>query len=216
MTEKVQIGDATLYHGDCDEILGAIEFDCIVSDPPYGIDFTQRTTGEKITGDDKPFDPHHLLEKPCFLWGGDHYATRLPDSGSYHVWIKRAVEVAAPKSYSDVEIAWCSETNNSKAIRLISDGCIRQGKEFGHRRVHPSQKPQEVMEWSLSFIPEGIVCDPYMGSGSTGVACANMSRKFIGIEIEKKYFDIACERIEAAQSQGQLFSPDTVQTGRTK
>lgn len=188
------------------EILPTLEkVDAVVTDPPYGIDFTQRTTGEKIIGDDKPFDPAHLLDKPCFLWGANHYTHALPKSGSFHVWIKRAVEIAAPKTYSDIEFAWCSETTNSKAIRLISDGCIRQGKEFGHRRVHPSQKPQEVMEWSLSLIVGVIVCDPYMGSGSTGIACASMGRKFIGIEIERKYFDIACERIKRAYDQPRLF-----------
>jgi site-specific DNA-methyltransferase (adenine-specific) len=205
--ETVTIQDATLYFGDCLDILPSLDLQgvSIVSDPPYGIDFTQRTTGAKITGDDKPFDPAHLLSRPCFLWGANHYTHRLPDLGSFHVWIKRAVEVAAPKSYSDVEMAWCSETKSSNAIRLISDGCIRQGKEFGHRRVHPSQKPQEVMEWSMTFVPDDTICDPYMGSGSTGVACANTGRKFIGIEIEREYFDISCQRIEAAYAQGTLF-----------
>jgi site-specific DNA-methyltransferase (adenine-specific) len=207
VSEKVVIGGAELYHGDCLEILPTLpKVDAVVTDPPYGIDFTQRTTGAKIIGDDKAFDPAHLLGWPCFLWGANHYTHALPKSGSFHVWIKRAVEVASPKSYSDIEIAWCSETNNSKAIRLISDGCIRQGKEFGHVRVHPSQKPQEVMEWSLSFMPFSVVCDPYMGSGSTGIACVTGGRKFIGIEIERKYFDIACERIAAAYAQGRLFA----------
>ena len=208
MSDIVKIGDATLYHGDCLEILPTLDkVDAVVTDPPYGIDFTQRTTGEKITGDDKPFDPSHLLQFTCYLWSADHYHKHLPNKGSFHVWLKRAVEVAAPKTYSDVELAWCSETTNRKAMRLISDGCIRQGKEFGHVRVHPSQKPQEIMEWSITLIKtDGLICDPYMGSGSTGVACANLGRKFIGVELERKYFDIACERIEAAYAQGRLFA----------
>jgi adenine-specific DNA-methyltransferase len=73
---------------------------------------------------------------------------------------------------------------------------------------HPTQKPLRLMEYivRLSVRPDGAVLDPFMGSGSTGVACANLGRKFIGIEIEPKYFDIACTRIEAAYAQGRLFA----------
>jgi len=83
-------------------------------------------------------------------------------------------------------------------------GMIRDSAN-GERSVHPTQKPERVMNWSMSFINGKTILDPFMGSGTTGVACANLGRKFIGIEIEPKYFDIACERIEAAQAQGRLF-----------
>ena len=70
---------------------------------------------------------------------------------------------------------------------------------------HPTQKPVRVMEWSISHAPEAeTICDPFMGSGTTGVAAMNMERRFIGIERERKYFDIACDRIEQAQAQGRL------------
>jgi DNA modification methylase len=72
---------------------------------------------------------------------------------------------------------------------------------------HPYQKPLEVMAWLIAKVRGGgAICDPFMGSGTTGVACANLGRKFIGIEIEPKYFDIACERIAAAYAQGRLFA----------
>ena len=74
-------------------------------------------------------------------------------------------------------------------------------------KEHPTQKPICLMEWCLSFVPDAqTILDPYMGSGTTGVACANLGRKFIGIEIEEKYFNIACERITAAQAQLRLFA----------
>jgi DNA modification methylase len=71
---------------------------------------------------------------------------------------------------------------------------------------HPTQKPVALIEWTAGFIPGQIVLDPFMGSGTTGVACANLGRSFIGIEREPKYFDIACRRIEDAQRQGRLIA----------
>jgi len=72
---------------------------------------------------------------------------------------------------------------------------------------HPTQKPIEVMCWCIERLPDGAntILDPFMGSGTTGVACAKLGRKFIGIEIEPKYFDIACRRIEAAYAQPDMF-----------
>ena len=77
--------------------------------------------------------------------------------------------------------------------------------ERGLRRVHPTQKPVALMEWCINQVDAETICDPFMGSGTTGVACMNLGRKFIGIEIERKYFDIACERIDQAQRQVRMF-----------
>jgi len=180
--------------------------DAVVTDPPYGIGFTQRTTGAKIKGDDRPFDPTPFWGSASehLFWGAENFAAYLP-RGRWLVWIKRAVEIAAPKSYGDCEVAWVSNPGCIKAMRLISDGCIRQGAEHGIVRLHPSQKPREIMEWCLGFIDGRTILDPFMGSGTTGVACAKLGRKFIGIEIEPKYFDIACKRIEEAYAQPDLF-----------
>lgn len=208
-----QIGDATLYLGDCLEILPTLpKVDAVITDPPYGIDFVQRTTGARIFGDDKPFDPSPFLRiAPCLFWGAENYAQSLP-RGRWLVWIKRAVEIAVPKSYGDCELAWLSEPGCIKAHRQISDGCIRQGDEHGVVRIHPSQKPIGLMKWCLGFFSTSkTVLDPFMGSGTTGVACAQLGRKFIGIEIEPKYFDIACRRIEQAYAQGKLFVPNAIQ-----
>jgi len=207
--EPVTIGRARLYLGDCRDILPTLgKVDAVVTDPPYGIGFVQRTTGETIFGDDQPFDASPLLSlaDKHFIWGANHFRLTLPATGQFHVWLKRAVEVASPKSYSDVEFAWCSHGGSSKCIRHISDGCIKQGEEQGIVRLHPSQKPVRVMRWSIDLTGDAqTILDPFMGSGTTGVAAVQMGRDFIGIELEPKYFDIACKRIEDAQRQGDFF-----------
>ena len=186
--------------------------DSVVTDPPYGINFTQPTTGKKIIGDDRYFDPTFLvdLSVPSIIWGGNYFADRLP-LGGWLFWIKRAVEISAPRSFSDGELAWTNIIPTVKAIRNISDGCIREGAEFGIVREHPFQKPIKVMRWCIGFIKDEnqTILDPFMGSGTTGVACVNLSRKFIGIEKEQKYFDIACKRIDEATRQPRLFKDET-------
>ena len=79
-------------------------------------------------------------------------------------------------------------------------------------KIHPTQKPIQVMEWCLGFIKGQTILDPFMGSGTTGVACMNLGRKFIGIEINEDYFNIACKRIDQAQRQGQIFQPEQPKT----
>ncbi len=99
---------------------------------------------------------------------------------------------------SDAEIAWYSKGHGVYCRRDISAKALQQ-------RVHPTQKPVGIMEWCLQRVKGQIILDPFMGSGTTGVACIQMGRKFIGIEIEEAYFDIACRRIEEAYRQGDMF-----------
>ena len=109
--------------------------------------------------------------------------------------------------FADCELAWTNIKGSVRLVRHMWNGMIR-ASENKYPRVHPTQKPIVVMEWAISQLkkdPETIL-DPFMGSGTTGVACANLGRKFLGIEIERKYFDIACERIDAACSQSRLFA----------
>jgi len=204
----VIIGNASLYNADCRDVLPMLTgVDAVITDPPYGINFTQRTTLAKIIGDDSEFDTSIItsLSLPSIVWG-ENYMNGLAGCGRL-VWLKRAVEQAAPKSYSDAEIAWVSFLNKVSVFRQISDGCIREGEEHGIVRVHPSQKPVALMKWCVEQFKcnPKIILDPFMGSGSTGVAAVQMNRSFIGIEIDNKYFDIACKRIEDAQRQSVLF-----------
>jgi DNA modification methylase len=101
---------------------------------------------------------------------------------------------------ADCELAWTNLDNNAK----VFDWTIAATN--AERIGHPTQKPLALMKWCLSFLPDAqTILDPFMGSGTTGVACIKMGRKFIGIELEEKYFDIACKRIEGAYQQPDMF-----------
>lgn len=216
--EKVIIGNAELWHGDCREILPTIESPLsICSDPPYGISYKHggggksihtmgntRTHIEAVKGDDTKFDPAHLLNWSCLLFGADHYANVLPDGGMFHVWDKDPKGLMSWDSHSDAELFWTSWTRSRVVFRYLWKGLCQEGA--GERRYHPTAKPVRLMEFCIRLMPEkDILCDPYLGSGTTGVACMNLGRRFIGVEIERKYFDIACRRIEDAQRQQRMF-----------
>jgi len=217
VSDIVKIGDATLYHGDCLEILPTLDkVDAVVTDPPYGVSykpFNKNWDGtkkavEKITGDDQQFDPAPFIEyQEVILWGYNNYS--LPP-GDALIWDKRGGKDIDGMIGDSCEIAWRKTDDRSHAHikRLLHGGVINADSHKGNnaKRVHPTQKPVAVMEWCIQFTLGQTILDPFMGSGTTGVACANLGRKFIGIEIERKYFDIACERIEAAYAQGRLFA----------
>lgn len=203
---KEVIGDATLYLGDCLEILPHLpKVDAVITDPPYGIGFAaqptkwQRRAGHESMAWDNQIAPElaRLLDlgKVQIVWGGNYY--RLPPSRGWLSWFKPD----APPSMAHFELAW---TNQERNARQISCSISETNPE---RVWHPTQKPLRVMRWCLeqAGLPS-VTLDPFMGSGTTGVACMNLGRKFIGIEIEPKYFDIACERIENAQRQHRMFA----------
>ena len=228
MPTPVIIGNATLYCGDCLEILPAIrkQVDAIVSDPPYGIGYVMRTT-ESITaagrlcrhntkaifGDDAPFDPTPWLGfEKVLLWGADHFKTRLPDGGTLLAWDK-SVGVGPGDQFVDSEFAWCNAKVKRNVFRYLWKGisrakdgwerCEFQGSRTGPRH-HPSMKPVALMRWCIEHFrlkPGSLILDPYAGSGTTGIAAVTLGHRFIGIEIDEDYFEIACRRIEKAQRQ---------------
>ncbi len=201
MSDIVRIGDAILYHGDCLEILPTLEkVDAVVTDPPYGLgDKLQGGTwGKKYIGDmdwDSSPVTSEIFTKfeTAIVWGGNYIS--FPPSRCWLVWYKRD----SVYTMADCELAW---TNIDANVRLFDWPIAATNKE---RVGHPTQKPIALMEWCIDKT-KGSIIDPFMGSGTTGVACANLGRQFIGIEIERKYFDIACERIEMAYAQGRLFA----------
>jgi len=208
-----QIGDATLYLGDCLEILPTIgRVDAVVTDPPYGIGEAAGKNSSRgnlavakdygvDSWDDRTVDEAVPLimaaSRQQVIFGGNYYS--LPPSSCWLVWDKEN----GSNDFADCELAWTNLPIAVRRIRYMWNGMLRANKE--PRGDHPTQKPVGVMQWAVSFT-KGTVLDPFMGSGTTGVACANLGRKFIGIEIEPKYFDIACKRIEAAYAQGRLFA----------
>lgn len=205
----------TLYLGDCRDVLPTLgRVDAIVSDPPYGIAHVKGASGHgkhnrrniaSIAGDNTDFDPSPFLGfTDVILWGASHYAQRLPH-GRWLIWDKLG-EMQSFDSFSDVEIAWHSRRGAERIFRHMWKG-ICQASEKDATREHPTQKPVVLMEWCIEQLPltAEVICDPFMGSGTTGVAAVKLGRKFIGIEIEEKYFNIAVCRISDALKQPDIF-----------
>ena len=189
--------DVTLMLGDCRDILpGLPRIDAVVTDPPYGIGFAaqptkwQRRAGQKPEGwDDATIDDIVTalpdLADYTIIWGGNYYS--LPPSRGWLSWFKPD----APPSMASFELAWVSRDQNARQLSCSIS-------ETNPERVgHPTQKPLRLMRWCLGHIPASarLILDPFAGSGTTGVACVQLGRKFIGIELEQRYFDIACKRI---------------------
>jgi site-specific DNA-methyltransferase (adenine-specific) len=206
---KEVIGNATLYLGDCLEILPTLpKAAALITDPPYGIADLWSKGSEKHgwtkanmeaearnKWDDKPLDLDAVrillaAGDRHIIWGGNYFP--LPQSRCWLVWNKPERGF----SLAEAELAW---TSFDAVVRVFDGPRSDQG------RVHPTQKPISLMRWCVAKTT-GVVVDPFMGSGTTGVACMELERKFVGIELHEPYFDIACERIENAQRQERLFA----------
>ena len=217
--------DWVLYHGDCLDILPRLDaggVDAVVTDPPYGIglrtDFASRGCGSiceandypPVHGDDQPFDPSPFLNfSRVALFGANYYADRLPPSGKWLVWYKRR---SCHIDQADAELCWTTGAPGSvpRVIQHEWMGMIKDS-ERGVRRVHPTQKPIDVMTWVLDQMDVSTferVLDPFTGSGTTGVACIRTGRKFIGIEIDGHYCEVAAKRMRQAEADQALFTQD--------
>ncbi len=232
---KEVIGDATLYLGDCFEILPWVQrHDALVTDPPYGQAYKVNTfyaggsretaviqrngkylkvlpnLWESVAGDELPFDPVPFLEVAAetILWGAHKFADRLP-AGQWLIWDK--VPTGKVRDQGDGEAAWRNCPGGPMRIfRLLWDGlCVGTGARHevtaGQKRIHPTQKPEALMAWCLQFVRGESVLDPFMGCGPIGVEAVRANKRYTGIEIHEPYFNIACRRIEQAQRQKDLF-----------
>ena len=239
LPQPVLIGNATLYCGDCLDILPHLSgIDAVVSDPPYGIgyahggcvrdafqlsggrvrpDSRSKFVNKPIIGDDRPFDPSPWLGfENVLLWGANRYCRSIPETGAWLTWDKSLGRGPAD-SFTDSEIAWCSKKVKRTVFRHLWKGLMASKANEDcngpndFRKHHPSMKPIALMRWCIEHFrlnPDSLILDPYMGSGTTDVAAVPMGHRFVGIEIDPGYFDIACKRIEAAQRQGQLAGLD--------
>ena len=210
---KVEIGNATLYLGDCMEILPTLDkVDAVITDPPYGIadDYLKPSSkgewanlySEKINWDS--FAPDETvkiaisLTNKAIVWGGNYF--KLPPKRGWLIWDKMQSH-----SSGHAELAW---TNLDIPIRSFAYSRAQLSTE---QKQHPTQKPISLMAWCIDLSGDSeTILDPFMGSGTTGVAAIQLGRNFIGIEREPKYFEIACKRIEQAVAQGQLFEPEPI------
>ena len=210
-----QIGDCTIYLGDCREILPLLpKVDACVTDPPYGIgeagkNFASR--GKLASADkyrrsewddstqDEAIAAAIAKARWSVVFGGNYYD--LPPTSCWLVWDK----LNGDNDFADCELAWTNLPKAVRRIRFLWNGCMRRERDV--EREHPTQKPIDVMKWAIEHIPEpsSTILDPFMGSGTTGVACVKLGRKFIGIEIDSGYFEIACKRIRDAYAQPDMF-----------
>ena len=190
-------------------MVGRKEEISIITDPPYGMGFksNHRTVSHNAISGDKDLS--------CL-----DFACHIPFTHSRYVFTRWDAILNNPKScITWIKNNWSMGDLNHEHARqtellMFWNGVNHRFPDkrpqdvlFSQRtqnEEHPTQKPVYLMEQIVKWTA-GTVIDPFMGSGTTGVACANLGRKFIGIEIDEKYFDIACERIEAAQAQGRLF-----------
>lgn len=214
MTEAVTIGRATLYLGSCEDILPTLPRVCaVVTDPPYGIGIDGQKGSDRKNGQQLRKQHDNLgwdAERPAgdliaatinagasaIIWGGNYFVEHLPPQKGWLVWDKEQTGL----SMSDGELAW---TNLPQVLRIKK---LHRTHLWQEQPDHPTQKPTRLMKWCLGFLPDAqVILDPFMGSGTTGVAAVTMGKDFIGIEREPAYFNIACKRIEQAQRQSDLF-----------
>lgn len=201
-----------LYHADCRDILWDIQPSrdtTVISDPPYGIRWRDPTTNRRVLGDDRPFDPSHLLRFRCVLFGGQHYHTRLPQGGSWQIWDKRcphrgqspacACGPCRTNCQGDFEDIWCSFHAHRTIYRHYWNGGGK-ASERGVKRIHVTQKPVLLMGWLVEThtAPGDLVIDPYAGSCSTLIAARLAGRYAIGVELDDTLIGPAVDRLKGA------------------
>ena len=192
-----------LYHGDCLEIMPGLEpVDLVLTDPPYGLNSKMQggTWGKAYSNGDmmkwdyvlKQVDFESVLSCGKFkiIWGANNYI--VPPSRCWLVWQKPYLP-----TLSEIEMAWTNIDAPAK---------VYKSQRIAKNGGHPTQKPVGLMVYCVTFSKTtGTVLDPFLGSGTTAIACERLKRKWIGIEIEEKYCEIAAKRIEQERKQLKLF-----------
>jgi DNA modification methylase len=199
------LGRHRLICGDGTRVGGM--FGMVVTDPPYGLNIVNKNghvggTGIRqikgrfpsIAGDDSVPDIRWLLDTAeiAVIWGGNHFADQLPASPAWLIWDKR-VDTGAENNFADCEMAWSNRSGPARIHRQLWLGMIREGET--EKRIHPTQKPVALMQWCLSF-GQGLVFDPYAGSGSTLIACEKAGRDCTAVELSPQYCDGIIQRWE--------------------
>lgn len=230
MAEKVIIGNAELWHGDCEDLLAEIsDVSVLMTDPPYGMNYKSGWSGASVAMDGTRMclrmyrrllpkivetlndDAHLYWFTRWDVWPdvADIFAPVLPLKNAL-IWDKGHPGMGDLKSYGySFEMCAFAAKNGKRPLSGGRPGSVFQCNPVpvAHRK-HPTEKPVALLlDWmARSANKEDLILDPFMGSGTTGVAAISAGCRFVGIEIERKYFDIACERIAAAQAQERLFA----------
>lgn len=220
MSRIERIGDATLYLGDCLQILPTLpKVDAVITDPPYGISYRSGyatdalwSAGRQISNDEDVSKRDAVLawHDGAALVFGTWRAQRPAATRTVLVWDKGgalgmgALDIPWKPDHEEIYVIGRGFVGSRDSGSVLRCPPVQSMAKNG--RQHPTEKPVALLV-DLVRKTAGTVLDPFMGSGTTGVACAQLGRKFIGIEIEPRYFDIACSRIEQAYAQGKLFDP---------
>lgn len=214
-----KIGSATLYLADCRDILPGLEDLAVaVTDPPYGMSYSSGwatdelwAAGRSITNDhstDARDGMLALLNVPALVFG----SRKIPPPANTRMFL--TWDKGPALGMGALDLPW---KPSSEEIYVIGKGFVGKRDESNvlycppvqsmakNGRLHPNEKPVALLKRLILKCPPGTVLDPFMGSGSTGVACAQLGRSFVGIEIEPKYFEIACDRIRKAYDQSDMF-----------
>ncbi len=206
-----------IIHGDCLEIMRTMEddqYDWVITDPPYGINADKGIGGgsergevkkfeggwDSKTPDKEVFDEMMRVSKNQIIFGGNYFTDKLPPSSGWIIWDKRCGKMPE-RTFADGEMAWTSLKKPMRIFRFVWDGMIQSNMKFKEKRVHPTQKPLEVMKWIIEKYTQSdeTILDPFLGSGSTIIAAESLDRKCDGIEISKEFCDIAKERLGKLQ-----------------
>lgn len=213
--KKEVIGNATLYLGDCLEILPTLpKVDAVITDPPFGVgNFVQVTgrimgrgegRGKAVNWNEAPPPPEFFRlirekSKHRIIWGANFFNC-FEDRGGAIVWLKRQ----SMPNFSKADIASCTHFQKTETVEIPWTNFV-----VAHvaETDHPCERPVALYDWCINYLPPcQTFMDPYLGSGSVGVACAKAGKQFTGIERDPVYFEAACRRIEDAQRQQRLFA----------
>lgn len=210
---KIMLTDIDLRCGDCLELMKQIpskSIDLIITDPPYGKKADKGTNGfgsaknrRYIGGWDnsrppqEAFDEMFRIAKNVIIFGGNYFCDMLPPTNCWIFWDKKG-DIKFQNPFADGELIFTTFKAPMKKIIFKQQGFITDSKD---KRFHPTQKPSELCQILIEQFsnPNEIILDPFMGSGSTGVACIKTGRRFIGFELDKQYFEIATKRIAEAK-----------------
>ncbi len=227
MSKPVVIGNATLYLADCRDVLPLLpKVDAVITDPPYGISYVsawrKRGPTEMLANDDAaPVDAVAGMSALLNEGGAMYLATRFDVAARWNDAIRAAGLTLKTPVFWDKGNHTSGDLEGDFGARIEIFIFAHKGRHKlrGPRQAnlwrvsrdpagdHPTPKPVALMERMVACSTDeaGLVLDPFMGSGSTGVACMQLARRFIGCEVDPRYFDIACRRIEDAQRQGRLI-----------